>query len=142
MIRLLVILLFPVLAFGQTVNVKVFRTHAGNGNTSQYPNNPATLTDLNALFNTANSNTVVSSTGTASANTLLNWTTYTDLTNAGISIPNSGNYFAVKATGTFTPAETGTYTFAVDGDDAVDVAIDGTVVASFYGGHEIGRAHV
>ncbi|CAG1020651.1 partial Type IV pilus biogenesis factor PilY1, partial [Methylococcales bacterium] len=31
--------------------------------------------------------------------------------------------------------EGGTYTFAVDGDDAVDVIIDGTVVAGWYGGH-------
>jgi type IV pilus assembly protein PilY1 len=29
----------------------------------------------------------------------------------------------------------GTYTFAVDGDDAVEVLIDGSVVASWYGGH-------
>ena len=29
----------------------------------------------------------------------------------------------------------GTYTFAVDGDDAVDLQIDGTTVASWYGGH-------
>jgi hypothetical protein len=123
------------------LNYTIYSTHGGNGNTSQYPINPATLTELNALFNTANSNTVVSSTGTASANTLFNWTTYTTLTAAGISIPNSGDYFAVKATGTFTPAETGTYTFAVDGDDAVDVSIDGTVVCSYYGGHPFGGWH-
>ncbi len=31
--------------------------------------------------------------------------------------------------------ESGVYTFAVDGDDAIDVIIDGAVVASWYGGH-------
>ena len=29
----------------------------------------------------------------------------------------------------------GTYQFAVDGDDAVEVIIDGTMVAGWYGGH-------
>lgn len=33
------------------------------------------------------------------------------------------------------PGEGGTYTFAVDGDDAVDVIINGTTVAGWYGGH-------
>jgi type IV pilus assembly protein PilY1 len=43
--------------------------------------------------------------------------------------------YSWKITGTFTTPETGTYTFGVDGDDAVDVQLDGTVVASWYGGH-------
>ncbi|MGE8501062.1 MAG: PilC/PilY family type IV pilus protein [Pseudomonas sp.] len=38
-------------------------------------------------------------------------------------------------TATLTPPSTGNYTFAVDGDDAVDVSIDSTLVASWYGGH-------
>lgn len=32
-------------------------------------------------------------------------------------------------------AEGGTYTFSVDGDDAVELEIDNTIVASWYGGH-------
>ena len=38
-------------------------------------------------------------------------------------------------TGDITIAEAGTYTFAVNGDDAVDLQINGTIVASWYGGH-------
>lgn len=37
--------------------------------------------------------------------------------------------------GTITIADAGSYTFAVDGDDAVEVAIDGHVIAAWYGGH-------
>ena len=38
-------------------------------------------------------------------------------------------------TATLTPPSTATYTFAVDGDDAVDLQIGSTYVASWYGGH-------
>jgi hypothetical protein len=38
-------------------------------------------------------------------------------------------------TGTFLPTETGSYTFAVSGDDAVDLRIGGTTVVAHYGSH-------
>jgi len=44
------------------------------------------------------------------------------------------NYHSL-ITATFTPPSTATYTFAVDGDDAVDLRIGSTYVASWYGGH-------
>ena len=63
-------------------------------------------------------------------------------TGAASQINGSGNpytpqqdYYLTLFTGTFVAPTTGTYTFAVDGDDAVEVLIDGTVVASWYGGH-------
>jgi type IV pilus assembly protein PilY1 len=46
----------------------------------------------------------------------------------------SDNYLNV-ITGTINIPATGTYTFAVDGDDAVDVFIDGAKVADYYNGH-------
>ncbi|MCK7498707.1 MAG: PA14 domain-containing protein [Comamonadaceae bacterium] len=44
------------------------------------------------------------------------------------------NYLTVF-TGQINIPTDGTYTFAVDGDDAVDLQIDSTTVASWYGGH-------
>lgn len=44
------------------------------------------------------------------------------------------NYLTVFR-GTITIPADGTYNFAVDGDDAVEVLIDGNVVAGWYGGH-------
>ncbi|HET6545217.1 MAG TPA: PilC/PilY family type IV pilus protein [Rhodanobacteraceae bacterium] len=47
---------------------------------------------------------------------------------------NNDNYIT-KFAGTLNAPAGGAYQFAVDGDDAVDVLIDGTLVASWYGGH-------
>jgi hypothetical protein len=50
-------------------------------------------------------------------------------------VPNGGNYTGIKITGYFVPAETGTYSFGIDGDDGVDFLLDGVVITSFYGPH-------
>jgi len=56
-------------------------------------------------------------------------------------INGSGNpfgpddYYLTVFKGYIYADEEGVYTFAVDGDDAVEVMIDNTVVASWYGGH-------
>jgi type IV pilus assembly protein PilY1 len=57
------------------------------------------------------------------------------------NIDGSGNpfgtddYYLTVFKGELDIATGGTYQFAVDGDDAVEVIIDGTVVAGWYGGH-------
>lgn len=48
-------------------------------------------------------------------------------------LPSDG--FSWKVDGSIYVPETGTYTFGVDSDDASDIFINGTQVASFYGGH-------
>jgi hypothetical protein len=53
-------------------------------------------------------------------------------------LPNGGAYTGIKITGYFVPQETGTYSFGIDGDDAVDFSLDGNVVTSFYGAHGFG----
>lgn len=53
-------------------------------------------------------------------------------------VPNGGAYTGIKVTGYFVPKETGTYSFGIDGDDAVDFSLDGNVVTSFYGAHGFG----
>ena len=45
------------------------------------------------------------------------------------------NYYLTIFSGQIVVPASATYTFAVDGDDAVEVIIDGTVVAGWYGGH-------
>lgn len=135
---LLVILLFPIFTFGQTLNVKVFRTHAGNGNTSQYPNFANNRSQMDMMVSTAYSNTTLWWSGTMNATTCLNFTTWTTMTNAGASIPNNGDFYAVEVSGIFTPVETGTYFFGINSDDGSDLIINGTLVTSYYGGHGMG----
>ncbi len=79
--------------------------------------------------------TAQTTSGTYNANVLLDWVNANTLTSAGISIPNGGERFAVQVSGFFIPEESGIYTFTCEGDDAVDLFIDGTNVANHYGGH-------
>lgn len=131
----LVILLFPILSFGQTLNVKVFRTHAGNGSTSQYPPHAANRSQLDMMTNTSYSNTTLWWSGTMNATTCLNFTAWTNLSSAGASIPNNGDFYSVEVSGIFTPVETGIYSFGINSDDGSDLIINGTLVTSYYGGH-------
>lgn len=131
----LVILLFPILSFGQTLNVKVFRTHAGNGSTSQYPPHAANRSQLDMMTNTSYSNTTLWWSGTMNATTCLNFTAWTTLSSAGASIPNNGDFYSVEVSGIFTPVETGIYSFGINSDDGSDLIINGTLVTSYYGGH-------
>lgn len=51
------------------------------------------------------------------------------------ALPNNGDQFASLFTGFVSIDTEGTWEFGVDGDDAVSVEIDGTVVAGWYDGH-------
>lgn len=135
---LLVILLFPIITFGQTLNVKVFRTHAGNGNTSQYPNFANNRSQMDMMVSTSYSNTTLWWNGVMNATTCLNFTAWTTMTSAGASIPNNGDFYAVEVSGIFTPTETGVYWFGINSDDGSDLIINGTLVTSYYGGHGMG----
>lgn len=117
------------------VTVKVFSTHGGNGNTSQYGPYPNNLTEMDNLFNTANSLTVLRWSGTMALSNALSWTNANQLSSFGATVPNGGEYFAVEVTGIFTPKETGVYWFGVNSDDAGDIVINNTLVTSYYGGH-------
>lgn len=65
---------------------------------------------------------------------LLNWNNGSMLTNAGIVLP-SYDGFSVVVSGFFVPQETGNYIFTCEGDDAVDLFVNGINVANHYGGH-------
>jgi len=116
---------------------QIYSTHAGNGSTTQYSNYAGSASDMDAIYNTGNSNTVLKSSGTISPSVGLNWSSASTLTSAGISIPNGGDYFAAEFTGTFVAKETGTYSFGIGSDDASDLQINGTMVAGDYGGHGV-----
>jgi len=123
------------LGLSNTMNVKIFSTHNGNGNTTQYGQYPTVTADFDKLFNTSFSNTQLRWTGTLPTTTCLNFTTFTTLTGAGATVPNNGNYYSVEVTGTFIPVVTGTYSFGINSDDGSDLFIGGTFVVSYYGGH-------
>lgn len=48
---------------------------------------------------------------------------------------NGHDYYITVFTGTLEVATAGTYEFSVDGDDAVEVIVNGQVVVGWYGGH-------
>jgi len=120
-------------------NVRIFSTHAGNGSSTQYANYPLTLSEFDKLFNTSYTNTSLSWSGTLSPSVSINWSVYTTLTSAGATVPNSGNYFSVEVTFILIPLETGNYEFFIDSDDGSDLKINGSLVASYYGGHGTGQ---
>jgi hypothetical protein len=121
-----------------STSVKVYSTHNGNGNTGQYVAYPPNVTEMDKCFNTAYSNTSLRWTGNVTASTSLNWANRITLSNAGVTIPNNGEYFSVEVTGMFIPAVSGTYSFGINSDDGSDLIINGTLVTSYYGGHGMG----
>jgi hypothetical protein len=70
---------------------------------------------------------------------LINFLSQTDLKNAiNNQTPYSGfngDGFTIVVSGYFIPKQTGTYTFTIEGDDAVDLFINNQAVASHYGPH-------
>jgi hypothetical protein len=99
--------------------------NAANYKTSGY----VTLTS-----NTGNLNSSISSTSN-----LLNYTSYTQLGTAiGTQTPYAGfngQGYAIVISGYFIPKQSGTYTFSIEGDDAVDLFINNQNVANHYGVH-------
>jgi hypothetical protein len=112
------------------VNYTSFKTHNGNGSTSQYPQFANNATEFDFLLNTANSNTTITSTGEVPLATMCNGSTGT---------PHwGGDFYAIKFEFWFIPKETGSYRFGVNSDDASDLSIDGTIITTYYGGHGAG----
>jgi hypothetical protein len=116
----------------------VYSTHGGNGIVAQYAAFVNSAADFNNMFNPSNSLTTIYSFGTSTPGVLFDWTNAGQLVSNGIPVPSRADHFGLEITGAFVPLETGIYSFGVDGDDAVDVSIDGTVVASYYGMHGFG----
>ena len=103
-------------------------------NYTMYANNSAYAYNANDLDNLT-SPAYQTSSGIDMANLLINWTNYGQLTAAGIAVPNGGERFSLVASGYFIPSESGMYTFSSEGDDAVDLFIEGINVVNHYGPH-------
>ena len=121
-----------------TTSVRIFRTHFGNGNTSQYLNYPSTRTTMDRLFSTSWSATTLWWSGSMNATSSLNFLQYTTLTSAGASVPPNGDYYSTEVTFTMVPMETGTYSFGLTSDDGADLWIGSTSVIEYYGGKGVG----
>ena len=123
-----------------TTSVRVFKTHNGNGSTSQYANWPLNRVEMDKLFNTAYSNTTLWWSGNIPSTNSLNFYAYTTLTSAGASVPNNGDYYSTEVTFVLYPKETGTYTFGLTSDDGGDLWLVGYgSVIEWYGGKGVGQ---
>lgn len=118
--------------------------------TSSTTANPTSITELESSYlleanyrasgyvtlatNAGNLNSSISST-----TNILNYTSYTQLGTAiGTQTPYAGfngQGYGLVISGYFIPKQTGTYTFTMEGDDAVDVFINNQNVANHYGSH-------
>jgi hypothetical protein len=76
-------------------------------------------------------------TGTANIGVIVDFVNRTTLNNAGINVTSNGENFGIVASGYFIPSETGTYSFTCEGDDAVDLFVNGINVARHYGGKAV-----
>ena len=108
-----------------------YKTHCGNGNTSQYTNYANDIVGFDTMLDTNNSCTTIHSTGTVLANSSAG-------INGGITTRWGSDYYAIEYNGFFIPEFSGVYTFQVRSDDGSDVIIDGIKIASDYGGHGAG----
>ena len=137
LIKKLIVLLLILSAFktfGQGVGYLdyiSYKTHCGNGNTSQYTNYANDKVGFDTMLDTNNSCTTIHSTGTVLANSSAG-------INGGITTRWGSDYYAIEYNGFFIPEFSGVYTFQVRSDDGSDVIIDGIKIASDYGGHGAG----
>ena len=135
--KLLVTFLLTILSFvtySQSgvgyVNYTSYKTHNGNGSTSQYLQFPYTAAEFDNILNTANSNTTITHTGEVPLATMCNGSTQTPKW--------GGDFYAIKFEFWFIPTETGSYRFGINSDDASDISVDGTIISTYYGGHGAG----
>lgn len=123
-----------------TTSVRIFKTHAGNGSTTQYATYPMSRVEMDKLFNTSYTNTTLWWTGNIPSTSSLNFYAYTTLTAGGASVPNNGDYYSTEVTFTLYPKETGVYTFGLSSDDGGDLWLVGYgSVIEWYGGKGVGQ---
>ena len=108
----------------------------GKLNYKIYTSSASYANDANSFSNFTNEANKTSY-GLYNGEILLDWTNWSILNNVGISIPNNGERFSVEVSGYFSPEESGNYLFTCEGDDAVDLFINGVNVANHYGAHGI-----
>ena len=105
--------------------------------TTGSPQYASNSTEFNQFFNSGSS--VSSFGGSGVHTTSINWANGGQYGGVGLTT-NRMNYlpddnYSWQVEGMILAPETGTYHFGVDGDDAVDVFVNGQNVAYWYGGH-------
>lgn len=128
-------------------NGKLFYRLYSLSSSLAFPNSEA---EMDAFYNTygtfrlKNSVSIATNSGTINSSTsrvsnIINYNVTAQFTSAiGTSTPYSGfngDTYGLIITGYFIPKQSGTYKFSIEGDDAVDIFINGTNVANHYGGH-------
>lgn len=159
--KVLLFLLISISAVGQIMSTyyPAYESNRGKGNGKLYyrlyslSNSlafPLTESDMDAFYSTygtfrgqnvvsiPTNNGTINSTNSSASN-LINFNSSTQFTSAiGNATPYSGfngELYGLIITGYFIPKQTGSYKFTLEGDDAVDLFINGTNVTNHYGGH-------
>ena len=107
--------------------------------TTGYLNYSTYAVATNTVNNTTDMNNNIANAGAAfdsgviPASTAIDYSNYAKLIAAGVGIPSNYENFALVATGIFSPTQSGYYRFTCEGDDAVDLYINNTLVVSQYG---------
>jgi len=112
-----------------TINYSIYSNGGGCANNAS---------QLDVMTDESNGSTNLLSAGQGSASLWLNWWSVSMINNAGYSTPSA--HWGWKIEGHFKASETGTYTFSIEGDDAVDLFMNGSFVAAHYGCHGISPA--
>jgi hypothetical protein len=98
---------------------------------------PTTTAELDAFYDDNNSWVTFGGTGTHTDNVFWGSTNQSSILgitgNKPVYLPAES--YSWKVDGYIYADETGLYTFAVDGDDACDIIVNGVAVAYYYGGH-------
>ena len=112
------------------VNYTSYKTHNGTAALNQYGQFANTAAEFDNMLNTANSNTTITHTGEVTLAIMCDGSTQT---------PHwGGDLYAIKFEFWFIPTQTGSYRFGINSDDASDISVDGTIIATYYGGHGAG----
>src|SRR6056300_80177 len=122
-LSVILLIVFTSNLFSQEVNIKTYRTHYGNGQSSTYNsvtyNNLAySHAELDAMIDVNQPGTTEYYSGTINPFS-------SNIFSGSFSNTWSTNYFAVKYDGYFKPKETGTYNFSLNSDDASEFIIEG-----------------
>ena len=107
-------------------------THSGH---------PSTEAEMDNWFDTSNTNVTANNSGDYWPPNGFNWANANTAGAGGTALAANkpgflpGNSYSFEAFGLIQAPETGTYTFALDGDDAMDLFVAGKNVANYYGAH-------
>ncbi|MCW1953328.1 MAG: hypothetical protein KIH80_004075, partial [Flavobacteriia bacterium] len=119
--------LFSIEGHSQKINIETFNTHYGNGTLNTYDENDDddpynglaySHEELDDMTDASHPGTTLHLSGTVHPIT-------SNVFNGGFYFKPGDSYFSAKYYGWFKPAETGTYSFSLNSDDASEFLIEG-----------------